>query len=71
MIHLPANAMQNPLPDIAVQMQQQVADGIRIRRVAQPQLFGSQHLDASLDAPHQLRQLLRGKIQELGFDAHR
>jgi len=51
--------------------QQQIANRILIRRCPSPQLLGSQHLHAGLDASHQLREFVRGKIQELRFNAHR
>ena len=67
-VRLVADAANDPLANVAAQMQHDVSDRVLIVAVARPHLFGGQPPQAILDAPAQGQQLLGGILQESLLD---
>src|SRR5438477_7098760 len=63
-----AYAADHPLPDVSIEMQHQVANGVVVLRAAHPDLFRSQFAKASLHALAELREPLGGTRKKVIFD---
>ena len=53
-LRVSADAVQNPLPDVPVQVQQQIPHRILVGVCPHPDLFRRKFLHAALDAAHEL-----------------
>src|SRR5689334_10376397 len=69
-IRLSPDAAQNPLSDVAVQVKYQVPRRILVLRSPHPDLLRGELAKADFNPRAQLRQLLSGALEEIGFDSH-
>jgi hypothetical protein len=58
------------LPDVALQVQQEIPERVLVLRPARPQKIGGEPGNACVDALHVLGQRVRGRREEVFFERH-